>query len=59
MILKKRNKVLSIILCRIGSKRLKNKLFLRINDQFILKDSTGKIQIENEEKLNKYLAYIL
>ena len=37
MILKKQNKVLAIILCRIGSKRLKNKLFLRINDQFILK----------------------
>ena len=36
MILKKKNKVLAIILCRIGSKRLKNKLFLKINNKFVL-----------------------
>jgi len=37
MPLKKKNKVLAVVLCRTGSKRLKNKLFLKINNQFILK----------------------
>ena len=54
MISKKKNsKTLAIILCRVGSRRLKNKLFLKLNKQFVLKIFLDRLK--KSKQVNKII----